>query len=201
MQAFFDYICSLRADADIPQWSGYMPDKQLGGGQLFFDLHPVMRALMIADGTVTMAIEAIYREPIEVEVKNQEMQSLPQPNSLLNVAANQELFYREVKLMGKKSGKNYVNAHSLIKREALNEDLWTKLKNKEVGMGVVLRSAAQGSFRKVLHMGAGNIGNKDSSRPDENFLHRTYSVNINDRPCMLITEVFNMEAFRSGYND
>lgn len=199
-QLFLDYICALRADTDIPQWSGYMPDKQLGGGQLFFELHPVIRALMIADGTVTMAIEAIYREPIDVIVKHQAMQSLPQSNALLNVAANKELYYRQVELKGKNSAKCYVKAYSLIKREALNENLWRKLKNKEVGMGVVLRSAAQGSFRKVLHIGRGGLEQGKKNDKSDSHVHRTYSVNINDRPCMLITEVFDLKAFESGYS-
>ncbi len=194
MQAFIDYICSLREDVDIPQWSGYMPEKKLGAKLQFFDLHPVMRALMIADGTVTMAIEAIYREPVIVALQQQEALKLEQTVPLLNVAANKELFFRHVELRGKLSEKTYVSAYSLLKREALDDQLWTKLKNKEVGMGVVLRNAAQGSFRKVLHMGAGDLRGEG-----EKSVHRTYSVHINDRPSIAITEVFNLDAFSDGY--
>lgn len=171
-----------------------MPNKSIGlGGVHFYDLHPVLRALLIADGTVTMAIEAIYKEPVVVSAINQQFIPASDGIPLLNVAVGEQIFYREVELVGKHTGKEYVRAYSLLKQSSIEPILWEQLKNEEVGIGVVLRSAAQNSFRQVLHIGGGNL------KGEEGFLHRTYSVQMNSAPAMLITEVFNLEAFASGY--
>ena len=194
-EAFLNYLSCLRQDTDIPAWSGYMPGKDLGAVGNFFDLHPVMRALLIADGTVTTAIEAIYREPVSVDVEQQEMLSISVPIPLLEIGAGEEAFYRRVKLTGGTSGKVYVQAYSLLKQRSLPAQLWRQLQNEEVGMGVVLRSAAQSSYRRVLNMGSGDLMGLD-----EGFVHRTYSVNIAEQTAILITEVFNLDMFASGYN-
>lgn len=187
---FINYISPLTADQDIPSWSGYMPSKVLGNEVRFFDLPAVIRALMIADGTVTMALEVIYQEPIKVELIEQHALVLERAVALLNLAEGEEAFYREVELVGQHSGKRYVRAYSLLKKDALSSALWDKLRNKEVGMGVVLRNASQGSFRKVLHIGMGDI----DGATDKTNAHRTYSVNIENEPAILITEVFSLEA-------
>ena len=189
--SFLQYIGRVTMDEDIPAWSGYMPEKKLSNdnSRLFFDLPVVARALMIADGTVTMALEVVFKEPIKVNLLDQYMLQVDTEVPLLGIDVGSEAFYREVELVGEFSGKQYVRAYSLLKRDALSDELWQKLKDREVGMGVVLRNAAQGSFRKVLHMGIGDLqGN------DEDYSHRTYSVNIENKPAILITEVFSLEA-------
>ena len=201
---FFDYIAQLEADNDIPAWSGYMPEKQLQDKTFFFDLPAVLRALLLADGTVTIALEAIYKEQIQVQLVEQHSLLAEQAIPLLGIDSGQEVFYREVQLRGKDSGKCYVQAYSLLKQIALSPDLWKKLSDDKVGMGVVLRNAAQGNFRKVLHIGAGDLGDANENPSDEKQqietatvlekMHRTYSVNIKSKPAILITEVFSLSA-------
>ncbi len=184
------YIQSLGVDADIPPWSGYMPDKTLRNGQQFFDLPTAVRALLIADGTVTMALEAIYKEAIKVELSDQSMMLLDSDVPLLGLKAGHQVFYREVGLRGERSNRRYVSAYSLLKEGALSPELWERLRNREVGMGVILRNASQGSFRRVLHIDTGDL----IDQQDANKVHRTYSVTIDDQPAILITEVFSLKA-------
>lgn len=201
---FFDYIAQLEADNDIPAWSGYMPEKQLQDKTFFFDLPAVLRALLLADGTVTIALEAIYKEQVQVQLVDQYKLLAEHAIPLLGIESGQEVFYREVTLKGKDSGKPYVQAYSLLKQNALSPDLWKKLSDDKVGMGVVLRNAAQGNFRKVLHIGAGDLGNANkgpSNDPNQvealttlEKVHRTYSVNIQSEAAILITEVFSLSA-------
>lgn len=193
--AFLSYISSLEADSDITRWSGYMPDKKLGNGALFYDLHPVIRALLIADGTVTMAIEAIYREEVEVRACEQGFLMLKEQIPLLGLSLGEEVFYREVELVGVRTGKSYVKAQSLLRRDSISVELWSQLKSERVGMGVVLRHTASNSYREVLHIGAGSLTSLESKS-----VHRTYSVKINSLPAILITEVFDLHCFESGYN-
>lgn len=189
--SFLNYISGLQQDKDIPSWSGYMPNKKLSDRQMFFDLPSVVRALMVTDGTVTMALEVIYKEPIEVELLDQHNLILDHDIKLLDMEAGEEVFYREVLLRGKQSRKTYVRAYSLLKKNTLSATLWEQLRNREIGMGVVLRNAAQGSFRKVLHMGLGDINTGASL---DEYVHRTYSVNIDEAPAILITEVFTLSS-------
>lgn len=191
-QDFMHYISNLNADADIPLWSGYMPEKVLHSGQKFFDLPTAVRALMIADGTVTMALEAIYQEPIQVSLKEQTMLDLDHSVPLLELASGKQAFFRQVELRGEDSKRCYVSAFSILKEGALSSTLWERLRNREVGMGVVLRNASQGSFRRVLHIDTGNL----VDRHDPSHVHRTYSVTIDDNPAILITEIFSLEALR-----
>lgn len=191
------YLSNLAPDPDLTPWSGYMPQRCVdpASGTMFYDLHPVLRALLIADGTVTMAIEAIYREPIKVETAAQRMLRFPESLSLLETKGAYDFLYREVELLGHHSGKHYVKAFSLLKLESLSQSLRERLLSKEVGMGVVLRSATQGSFRQVVHIGMGDLGLNQRER----YVHRTYSVSIANVPAILITEVFDLLAFKDGY--
>lgn len=195
-QKFLRYVAGLQADRDIPTFSGYMPDKRLSTTAesfLFYDLHPVLRALLIADGTVTMAIEAIYREPIEVVTLAQGEIEVNCEIPQLRVAVGDAVFYREVELRGRDSGKVYVHAYSLLKRAAIERELWLQLINREIGMGVVLRSASKGNFRQVLHIGGGDLEGRSG------YVHRSYSVQMDGEPGILITEVFDLEKFAKGY--
>lgn len=194
--SFLEYISELQADDDIPTWSGYMPDKRLvtqTGSIRFYDLHPVLRALLIADGTVTMALEAIYREPVVVTTLAQGVITVANDILLLDVTAGDDVFFRRVQLRGADSDKVYVEAYSLLRQHVLDSALWAQLQSEEIGMGVVLRNAGKSSFREVLHIGGGNLVGEDG------FVHRSYRVQLDMLPAILITEVFDLNAFASGY--
>lgn len=186
---FLRHASALVPDTDIPPWSGYMPAKQLGPGVAFVDLPPVVRALLIADGTVTMALEALFEEPVAVEVAQQRSLCAPDAVAALESAIDEPLFYREVSLRGERSGRRFARAYSLLREAALEPELLARLRGEEVGMGVVLRHTAKSSYRRVLHMGSGDLA---SDAPDR--VHRTYCVFVRERPCILITEVFSLPA-------
>ena len=196
MQTFLSYISSLRADESIQPSSGYMPNKPLAGSSTacFYDLPPVIRALLIADGTVTMAIEAVYKEPVNVITQHQQFLSLSEPIPLLGLAAGEGVLYRNVILKGAHSNKEYVEAHSILKQSSIDGELWQRLVNKEVGMGVVLRNFSKASYREVLHFGVGDLNHSV-----EGSVHRSYRVTLAGESAILITEVFNLDAFKDGY--
>lgn len=190
---YFHYLANLKADADIPRWSGYMPDKVIHPAtrKTFYDLPKAVRPLMIADGTVTMALEALFAEPITVRADEQLVTTLTTPVPLLELAGNETVVFREVSLLGNLSGRRYVRAFSLVCIDRLPEEVKRQLLEKHAGMGVILRNAASGSFREVLHIGGGDL-----TGPTANRAHRTYRVSIERSPSILITEVFDLSYFQ-----
>ncbi|MFT7686830.1 MAG: chorismate-pyruvate lyase [Candidatus Azotimanducaceae bacterium] len=147
-----------------------------------------LRALLVTDGTVTMALEAYFAEPISINTLRQGRMSAPCSLPALEVSKNEDCFFREVELKGAKSGLCYGHASSILNKNAIDADLFEQLVSEDVGIGVILRNLARGSYREVLALGAGNVMAKSD-------LRRTYSVSINALPAILITEEFQRAVF------
>ena len=148
-------------------------------------LPPFLRALLVADGTVTLLLSAYFGEEIRVQTITQMTQTMPQKLALLGLRPSDEVFYRAVKLYGASSGNQYASAVSLINPNGLNPGLFEQLIDENVGMGEVLRNSARGSYREVLDIRA------SSSEQ----VQRTYLVYLEGQPAILITERFNTDCF------
>jgi chorismate-pyruvate lyase len=148
-----------------------------------------LRALLVTDGTVTMALEAYFSERITINTLRQGRVSAPNSLPALEVSKGGDCFFREVELIGEKSGLCYGHASSILNRNAIDADLFEQLVSENVGIGVILRNLARGSHREVLALGRGNI----MTRSD---VHRTYSVSINALPAILITEEFTRVVYK-----
>lgn len=146
----------------------------------FSDLPPFLRALLVADGTVTLLLKAYFDENISVETLDQSRYLLAAPLPALALRANDEIFFRSVRLCGAKSAVTYVEASSVLNPAALSSELFSALTHRDVGMGEVLRNAAKGSYRQVI----------DISRVSDNKMSRTYQVFMENNPAILITESF-----------
>ncbi|MFT6434053.1 MAG: chorismate-pyruvate lyase [Candidatus Azotimanducaceae bacterium] len=175
-----------------------------------------LRTLLVADGTVTMAIEAFYAERIEVKTIRQSLEVLPAPFPMLSVADPENVLYREVILRGCESGQVYASAYSLIRESVIAKNLYHELVAKRVGIGTLLRNTAKGSYREILKMRAGGVhgaslkrqdqlilDNSDFGRRDEDgvgseLVSRTYRVFLDGVPGILITEVFPVSPFSNG---
>lgn len=192
MREFIDYLQRLEADNDILPWSGYLPNKSLSKvlGVDFYDLPTAVRALLIADGTVTMMLEALFKEPIKVATVSQQPLAPDLSFDVFPAEQNEELLFREVELLGQHSQQHYVRAYSMLKRSAIDDSLWQGLLEGKVGIGVVLRHASKANYRKVVHMGMGGINSEDQTK-----VHRSYCVYLEDKPAILITEVFDLAMF------
>jgi len=155
----------------------------------FGGIPPFLRALLVTDGTVTMALEAYFAEPISINTLRQGRMSAPYSLPALEVSKNGECFFREIELFGSISGKCYGHATSILNKNAIDADLFEQLVSEDVGIGVILRNLARGSYRELLALGKGNVmSNSD--------LRRTYSVSINALPAILITEEFQCAVFQ-----
>ncbi len=151
----------------------------------FSNLPPFLRALLVADGTVTRMLTAFFAEPIHVRTQNQAPQVMP--SSLPQLALNQgdDAFVRTVELRGSESGVCYATAVSVLNPAYLDAALFRELIDEHVGMGEVLRNSARGSYRELL----------DIRQQKAEQISRTYAVVLAGHPAILITENFEKSSF------
>ena len=168
--------------------------RPLEGGELHLalkrlnvELPPFLRTLLVADGTVTMAIEAFYAEEVEVKTTTQSLEVLPVPLPMFSCDKGEEVLYREVALRGQRSTRVYASAYSLIRKSVVAEELYDELISERVGIGTLLRNTAKGSYREILSIRAGGFG--------DGFVSRTYCVYLDAKPGILITETFPIEPY------
>lgn len=147
-----------------------------------------LRSLLVADGTVTMALEAYFLEQIEITTLRQGKVLAPSDISALDLNKGHECLIREVQLTGVNSNTCYVRAMTVINPGRLSPLLFEQLVDEEEGIGAILRNVAKGSFREVIHIGKGGLmSNSD--------VHRSYRVSLNSLPALLITEEFEFSAY------
>ena len=148
-------------------------------------LPPFLRAVLLADGTVTSLISAFMGEEIDVLTVEQSFIKMPAELSFLELEKDANAFVRKVNLIGRATNKQYASAESLLNPAFIEEDLFRALTDEGVGMGAVLRNNAQGSYREIINI-------DDTSTK---IAKRTYAVYLNGRPCILITEAFTVDNF------
>ena len=176
IQSHLDYLDSVAPGAERD--AVFFLDSMKG-------LNPFLRALLVTDGTVTLSLRAYFDEDIRVAAIHQSWWSVESTIPHLSLTAGSEAFYRKVELIGSETGRSYVEATSILNPAALKPELFTALIEEDVSMGEVLRNAARGSYREIL----------DVRRLDEARMARTYTVVLDSKPAILITEVFNTRWF------
>ena len=148
-------------------------------------LQPFLRALLVADGTVTLLLRAYFDEPIVVATTAQSGWVAETALPHLGLLVGDNAFFRQVDLIGGSSRHTYAQATSVLNPAALPPALFAALIKEDVGMGEVLRNSSRGSYREIL----------DIRVVDEERIARTYTVTLDKRPAIIITEVFNSRWF------
>lgn len=149
------------------------------------DLPPFLRALLVADGTVTRLLGAYFAEGISIRTLDQSDFSMQQPLDHLRLCQGDTAFIRQVELIGASSQRHYASATSLLNPGMLDRNLFHELIDENVGMGEVLRNSARGSYREVL----------DIRKESDDSVTRTYAVILSKQPAILITERFLIGSF------
>lgn len=149
------------------------------------ELKPFLRALLVADGTVTLLLRAYFDEDVLVETISQSSFVVGTALPHLGLSKGDDAFFRQVDLTGAKTGHTYAHATSVLNPAALTPALFSALIKEDVGMGDVLRNSARGSYREILDVRA-----LDNAR-----MGRTYTVVLDAQPAILITEMFNTRWF------
>lgn len=181
METFFRAIGELTSQS-------IEPDDVRGALSALGELPPFLRALLVADGTVTMALEAYFDEDIRIVTSLQEPRSLPVALPVLNMKAGDTCYFRQVQLVGVSSATCYAAATSLLNKNAIGDELFAQLVDEHVGIGVILRNSAKGSFREVLRIARGSLlADFD--------VYRSYRVSLGGIPAILINEEFPIGVY------
>lgn len=156
-------------------------------------LPPFLRTLLVADGTVTKSLEAFFWEQVTVENLGQASIVLAQTVPALDLQRGATVLERRVRLLGMESGREFAQAHSLIKLEALPEHLREDLQQGRIGIGELLRERGLETYREIL-----DVGQSDATpNAQQDAIYRTYRILIQHQPAILITETFPCAIYRS----
>jgi len=161
-------------------------------------LSPLLRSLLVIDGTVTTFLAAWALEPIVVQPLDQRVAALPvaglpSAHTWLDASPGTAVLERSVVLVGAESQRLYAFAESLICAERLPPALRRGLESEGLSLGQLLRMPGFESRREGLWYGReqpSGLPPAVTARTGADFLTRTYRVSAASRPLMLITERF-----------
>jgi chorismate-pyruvate lyase len=160
-------------------------------------LPPFLRTLLVADGTVTKSLEAFFWEQVAVENLGQAPLCLAHSVPALELPAGATVLERRVRLMGMESGREFAQAHSLIKLEALPTHLREDLQQGRIGIGELLRERGLETYREILDVGQSEAMPGAIAGEKLDAIYRTYRILIQHQPAILITETFPCAIYRS----
>ena len=156
-------------------------------------LTPLMRALLVIDGTVTKILEAYFLEPVDVQRISQSTDTLDAADVWLDADAGERIVNREVVLVGRESQRVYTYAQSTIMRDRLTGRMEAGLDADNFGLGRILLDSAAEMRRECLWYGRQRLANPPppmAAHVDEALVSRTYRVIQGGSSLMMITERF-----------
>ena len=148
-------------------------------------LSPTERLLLATDGTVTHMLEALTKQPVNVEI--------------LDRSVSGSTLDRQVVLRRETDGSNLVWAESEVNLFPLDMELEDELVNGDIGIGHLLRQEYEETQRKIRGMEA--VWTTEATFPDfidghsAVYLKRTYTIHSDGQRIMEITEWFPKGLF------
>lgn len=153
-------------------------------------LPPILRTLLVTDGTVTKVLEAFFWEPVNVTAVQQHIETATAPIADLGITTGEPYIRRDVELRGEKSGNTYVHAHSLIRMQALPTDINNELIAGRIGIGQLLRTRGLETYREIIDLFEENH--------DIPLIGRTYRIYLHDLPAITVTEKFPLRLYQQS---
>jgi chorismate-pyruvate lyase len=156
-------------------------------------LSPILRVLLVTDGTVTKTLEAYFGEAIEVDVIEHAERTSEAAYPQINVAAGDHILHRYVRLIGKTTRKVYAVAESVAVLEHISQQIRRKLLEEHKGIGELLREGRLETYRELLTANltaAGQWAADLHVAPADNVVTRDYRIYQGGRAVLLIREVF-----------
>jgi len=160
-------------------------------------LKPLMRGLLVIDGTVTKILEAYFLEPVDVRQLSQSIGALECPDNWLDAAVGEPIVCREVALVGQRSNRLYAYAESKIVLNRLSRRMQDSLDEKMLGLGRILRDGNAEMRRECMWYGQErleNVPDAVGAYGSPEFVCRTYRVISSGHPLMMITERFPLDV-------
>lgn len=184
--------------------SGYLKEgviqDETGNPFPISDFPPFLRTLLVADGTVTKALEAYFWEHVDVQQLKQELSTPVAPVEGLIYTPDQPLLNREVSLTGRSSGRCYALARSILALESLPPHFAQAILEGKMGIGELLREQGVETYRDIINLHffhRGQPAETNLSMLDDDVLSRSYRISVSGVPAILVTEYFPIGLYSS----
>jgi chorismate-pyruvate lyase len=149
-------------------------------------------ALGRASGTVTAFLEHLVGEPIDAGERRQKTTKADCSNSL-RVAEGHPLIFRTAALQGRTSGQSYLYAETVLVPSRLPANVRHRLESSSDPIGRILEEEGITVTRQPLggpQPGSGPVSPEVGIAVGDCLLARTYRIDAEGTPLMVITEWF-----------
>jgi chorismate-pyruvate lyase len=159
----------------------------------FPGLSPILRVLLVTDGTVTRTLEAYFGEAIDVDVLEHDERPSESAYPQIDIAAGDRILHRYVRLLGRATRKVYAVAESVAVLEHISQQMRRQLLQEHKGIGEMLREGRLETYRELL------TANVTAASQWAEHLHvaatasvvtRDYRIHQGGRAVLLIKEIF-----------
>jgi chorismate-pyruvate lyase len=182
---------------------GFYPKAQapdLKEGVEFDKIPPILRTLLVSDGTVTKFLEAFYWEPVQVKRLFHEDRPAEKDIVPLDIKAGDSVLHRRVLLQGMISKNVYGYAASFIRTDLLWASVRDDLVQGRLGIGELLRDRRVETYRELLtyeSSPAGELARDLACQENAMVIMRSYRILIGGKPCLFISEHFPVHHFET----
>ena len=159
----------------------------------FPGLSPILRVLLVTDGTVTRTLEAYFGEAIDVDVLEHAERESESPYPQIDIAAGDHILHRYVRLLGRNTRKVYAVAESVAVLEHISQQMRRQLIQEHKGIGELLREGRLETYRELLTADlttASRWAEHLNVAPTEGVVTRDYRIFQGGRAVLLIREIF-----------
>jgi chorismate-pyruvate lyase len=146
---------------------------------------------MVCDGTVTRLLEALFWEPIRVDIVSQKDVELDHDIPWMALAAGRLALRRRVVLVGRDTGRRYAFAETIFRDP--DTQLRAALEDPSTGIGRILRVHRIEQFRELVRVErttASRWYDLLDTSADAPAVVRCYGIQQQGRRDLFITEVF-----------
>jgi chorismate-pyruvate lyase len=164
----------------------------------FDKLPPILRTLLVSDGTVTKLLEAYFWEPIQVKRLFHGEQQAVGDIPALDLKQGDSVLHRRVLMCGITTGRIYSYAQSYIRADLLWPGVRDDLVQGRLGIGELLRGRRVETYREPLSYEltpAGELARELEVKEDDLLISRAYRIFVGGAPCIFIVDKFPVRPF------
>jgi chorismate-pyruvate lyase len=159
----------------------------------FPGLSPILRVLLVTDGTVTKTLEAYFGEGIDVDVLEHRETTSDSPYPQIGIATGDHILHRYVRLLGRTTRKVYAVAESVAVLEHISRQMRWQLIEEHKGIGELLREGRLETYRELLTAdltAASRWAEQLTIAASDRVVTREYRIYQGGRAVLLIREIF-----------
>ncbi len=157
-------------------------------------LPPIVRTLLVTDGTVTKTLEAFFWEPMQIERIEQALVALDEAIEPMQCGAGHEVLRRSIQIVGAETAAIYTYATSILNLAALPEPLYEPLVSGSIGIGELLRDHGLETYRQVFDIFFESLDGPADAQVQ--CVCRSYYIYYRQQPVIEVTEKFPLALYR-----